>query len=52
MIRHKVGALNYPNRKKPQEKPMYDPRTTTVKSKKKTTKKKSGGSVGTHNRLY
>ena len=47
-----VGKANYPGKKKPKEGPMYDPRTTTVKSKKKTTKKKSGGSVGTHNRLY
>lgn len=47
-----VGRANYPGKKKPKEKPMYDPRTTTVKPNKKTTKKKSGGSVGTHNRLY
>ena len=47
-----VGKANYPGKKKPQEGPMYDPRKTTVKPKKKTVKKKSGGSVGTHNRLY
>jgi len=47
-----VGRANYPGKKKPQEGPMYDPRKTTVKKKKKIVKKKSGGSVGTHNRLY
>ena len=47
-----VGRANYPDKKKPQEGPMYDPRKTTVKKKKKIVKKKSGGSVGTHNRLY
>lgn len=51
MIRSK--AINYPDRKKPQEKPMYDPRKTTVKPKKKTAKKKGGGKIGcSHNRLY
>lgn len=54
MIRHKVGALNYPNRKKPEPKPAYDPRKTTVKPKEKTVNKSKGGKVGVsgHNRLY
>jgi hypothetical protein len=48
-----VGRANYMDKKKPKEKPMYDPRKTTVKPKKKTVKKKAGGSIGcSHNRLY
>lgn len=48
-----VGRANYMDKKKPKEKPMYDPRKTTVKPKKKTVKKKNGGKLGcSHNRLY
>ncbi len=46
-----VGRANYMDKKKPKEKPMYDPRKT--KPKKKTVKKKDGGKLGcSHNRLY